>query len=74
MKTKSHIKRRYKTDFLFSQMNFTVGAGSVLNLAGNYYEFNTSASDNEADLKALNSDWSSVGNDISESIKKILSK
>ncbi len=41
--------------------------GSILNLAGNYFEYNYSKSDNEADLKALTSDWNNVGEDIKKS-------
>ena len=41
--------------------------GSILNLAGSYFEYNYSKSDNEADLKALNSDLDNVGEDIRKS-------
>lgn len=57
-------KLRYKTDFLLPKNNFWVGMGSVLNLAGSYFEYNYSKSDREADLKALSSDWDNVGEDI----------
>lgn len=40
-----------------------VGMGSVLNLMGNYFEYNYSKSDFAADNKALISDWLNVGND-----------
>lgn len=74
MKAKSIKRRRYKSDFLFSKMNFWTGAGSVLNVAGHYYDFNSSNSESEADSKALKADWASVGKDISEAYKKITSK
>ncbi len=61
----------YKTDFLFSKSSFITGMGSVLNLAGNYYIYNNSESEEEADFLALSSDWGVVGQDIFESIKKI---
>ncbi|MBA3986470.1 MAG: hypothetical protein H0X63_07870 [Flavobacteriales bacterium] len=57
----------YKTDYLLPKNNFWVGMGSILNLAGNYFEYNYSKSDNEADLKALTSDWNNVGEDIKKS-------
>nr|WP_322622984.1 hypothetical protein [uncultured Flavobacterium sp.] len=57
-------KVKLNTDFLFPKMSFVIGLGSVLNLAGNYFEFNTSKTAEEADFKALKSDWNNVGNDI----------
>lgn len=64
-------KKIYKTDFLFSTPTFLNGMGSVLNIAGNYYTFNDSESDEEADFLALKSDWGVVGEDICESIIKV---
>lgn len=55
---------RYRTDYLLPRNNFLVGMGSILNLAGSYFEYNYSKSDNEADLKALASDWNNVGEDM----------
>jgi hypothetical protein len=57
-------KKKFSSDFLLPRNNFFVGMGSVLNLGGNYFEYNTSKSDIEADKKALSSDWWNVGNDI----------
>ncbi len=56
--------KKYRTDFLFSTPSFLIGAGSVLNIAGNYFDFNYSSSDKEVDNKAILSDWGVVGNDI----------
>lgn len=58
---------RYKTDYLLPKNNFWVGMGSILNLAGSYFEYNYSKSESEADLKALTSDWENVGEDIRNS-------
>lgn len=52
------------SDFLFSTPNFLVGAGSVMNIAGNYYSFNESESESEADAKAIENDFRMVGQDI----------
>ena len=57
-------KNKYKTDFLLPKNNFWVGLGSLLNIAGSYFDYNYSKSDIEADNKALLSDWFNVGNDI----------
>jgi len=54
---------KYRTGFLVPRNNFLVGMGSVLNLMGNYFEYNYSKSDFAADNKALISDWLNVGND-----------
>ena len=51
----------YKTDFLFSKGSFFTGMGNVFNIAGRYHNFNTSASDQEANKKALRSNWKIVG-------------
>ena len=48
--------------------------GSVFNLAGNYFEYNTSETDFKADRKALISDWGVIGLDIKNSIAKLDSK
>ncbi|MBS1496799.1 MAG: hypothetical protein JSU03_04280 [Bacteroidetes bacterium] len=54
----------FRSDFLFSDTDFVTGMGSVLNIGGNYFEFDTSISENIADLKALRSDWGVTGQDI----------
>jgi hypothetical protein len=64
-------KKRYVTDFLSSTPSFLSGAGTVINLAGNYYEFNVSNSGFEADRKAIENDFRMVGQDICDVIEKI---
>lgn len=53
-----------KTSFLLPMNNFLVGLGSVLNVAGKYFDYNYSNSTEEADRKAIESDWQNVGQDI----------
>lgn len=65
---------KYETGFLFSKCNFWRGIGSVLNVPGNYYEFNSSKTEEEADNRALTSDWIIVGQDIKNAQKKFESK
>jgi hypothetical protein len=62
--------RRYKTNILFHRPSFIDGIGSIFNLAGNYFEFNYSKSGEEADRKAIESDWGMVGYDIRKVAKK----
>lgn len=57
-------KNKFMSDFLFSTPNFLIGAGSVINIAGNYYNFNESDSESEADAKAIENDFKMVGQDI----------
>lgn len=57
-------KRKYRTDILFPRTSFLIGAGSIFNLAGNYFEFNTSHSEEIADIRAIESDWGVVGDDL----------
>lgn len=63
-------KFKYRTDFLLPKNNFWVGLGSVLNLAGSYFDYNYSMTENEADYRALKSDWENVGEDIMLSEQK----
>lgn len=70
MKDMKKIKR-LKTDFLFPTPSFLIGMGSVFNIAGNYYKFNYSNSNKEADSKAIFSDWKIVGQDLKKAEKEI---
>jgi hypothetical protein len=59
---------QYKTDFLTPDSSFLVGMGSVINIGGNYFEYNTSEGNWEADRKAIFMDWKMIGNDIRDSM------
>lgn len=61
----------YKTDYLFPNMSFISGMGSIIDLSGNYFEYNLSESSEEADRKAIHSDWQVIGQDIYSVFKKI---
>lgn len=61
-------KQLFRSDFLFPDTDFITGMGSVLNVAGNYFEFATSKSEDVADMKALRSDWGVTGQDINDAI------
>lgn len=58
-----------KSDFLFTNSNFLIGAGSVLNIKGNYFTFNRSETPEKADELAILSDWQNTGNDLEIAIK-----
>ena len=64
------MSKKYRSDILFSRTNMIIGAGSIFNLGGNYFEYNRSRSGAEADKLALLNDWGVVGNDL----RKVISK
>jgi hypothetical protein len=64
-------QKRYTSGFLFSSPSFLSGAGTVINLAGNFYEFNSFDSGFEADEKAIENDFRMIGQDICDVIEKI---
>lgn len=70
---------RYITSYIYSDSGFLVGMGSILNISGNYFDYNYCSSPEEADRKALKSDWKMVGQDIYdvmdlEASKQLLAK
>lgn len=67
-------KRYFRTDFLFPRSNYITGAGSIIALMGNYYRFNASNTAENADLKALRSNWGVVGNDFHTALKLFQAK
>jgi len=58
----------YKTDFLFSEGSVDLGAGSVLDLTGSYFSYNLSPNGQEADRRALASDWGVIGQELNKAI------
>ncbi len=66
--------KRYATDFLFPRSSWLTGAGSIWNLSGLYYIYNESSSPEEADRKALASDWGMVGQDMQAALEKMKSE
>lgn len=63
--------KEWKTNFLFSEPGFIIGAGSAMNLPGNYYHFNEAGNGRLADTYALKSDWYITGYDILGASKNI---
>lgn len=68
------MSKKYCTDILFSRTNMIIGAGSIFNLGGKYFEFNTCRSGREADSLALMNDWSVIGNDLRKTISQTSKK
>ncbi|MDI9356370.1 MAG: hypothetical protein QM536_05010 [Chitinophagaceae bacterium] len=61
----------YTKSFLFSHLSFFSGAGTVINLAGNFYRFNSLDSGFEADRKSIENDFRMIGQDITCAIEKM---
>lgn len=57
-----------KTDFLFATPSAISGVARLLDFAGVYDSYNSSASEQEADCKAAIVDWSTVGRGIVSSL------
>ena len=59
------------TFFLFANPNFLSGIAGVLDMAGTLYVYNESRSGQEADARALASDWAVVGKDLMKAANEI---
>ncbi|MEW6238823.1 MAG: hypothetical protein AB1656_25850 [Candidatus Omnitrophota bacterium] len=46
---------------LFAIPSFLEGIGSVIDLGGNFHYYNENRTPEEADMKALLSDWNAIG-------------
>jgi len=64
--------KKYKTNFLVPSTSFLIGMGSIMNIQGNYFDFNYSDTLEEADGKAIENDWGVVGNDLRKAINKLI--
>lgn len=58
------INNKITTDFLFTKPSFWTGFARIFDLFGTFDDFNTSSSDEEADVKAILNDWAMVGQDL----------
>jgi hypothetical protein len=58
---------RFKTDFLCASSSFLTGMGSVVNLRGHLYHYNTSQNPDDV---AISHDWHMIGQDIRNALKK----
>jgi hypothetical protein len=59
---------RVVTDFLTPKTTLLTGMGTILNLVGSYYQYSISPTPEEADRRAIASDWRMVGQDIKDAI------
>lgn len=56
------------TTFLTSDSTVFTGMASAMNIGGNFYGFNSSATPVEADRRALASDWGMTGKDVASAL------
>ncbi len=61
-------KSFYRTDYLFSKGSILIGMGSLLGVFYPYLEFNDSSTAEQADRTAIESDFGTIGQDISVAI------
>ncbi len=60
------------TGFLFAHPGFIQGFASALDLGGTLVQYNVSRTPQEADIRALASDWGITGKDIQTAIKNLV--
>jgi hypothetical protein len=56
---------------LFASVSFLSGMGTALDIGATFPEYNLSQTPEEADFKAVQSDWIAVGQDINAAIGKV---
>jgi hypothetical protein len=61
-----------ETGFLFAHPSFLHGTAIVIDLAGTLAEYNISRTPQEADARAIASDWAITGKDILSALKTIV--
>jgi hypothetical protein len=60
-----------KTFRLFAQPSFLSGAARLVDLGGVFDKYSQSQTEQQADSRALASDWTSVGNDLSAALQQM---
>lgn len=65
---------QFNTDFLFSTPSYLEGAASAFNLAGGFYDYNRSETENDADCKAITNDFNIIGSDLRDAINSVVKK
>ncbi len=56
------------SDYLFAQPRFLYGIARLLDLGATFDEYNESSTEQEADARAIYSDWLSTGKDIKRAL------
>jgi hypothetical protein len=64
-------EKLFQTDFLFPTPTKLQGLGTVFNIWGQYHVFNNSQTGEEADARAIRSDWGVTGQDLQFVLEKL---
>lgn len=64
------MKKDVISSQLFARPSVVEGIARILDLGTTLQEYNASETENEADSKALKSDWRAVGIDLKHAVKK----
>ena len=62
------------SEFLFARPSFLTGMARVLDLWGRFDRYNESRTPEEADVRALVSDWMVVRRDLEDALRKLLAE
>jgi hypothetical protein len=65
---------KFHTNRLYCRSSYLSGWAHVFNIYGNYCKFNYSKSQEQADIRALQSDWEAVGMDMQKAIDLLSEK
>ena len=65
---------KVQTDFLFAEPSYLSGAARLLDLWGQYDEYNKSLNPAEADTRAIAADWIITGQDLQGAMDKFSSE
>ena len=68
LRFKSREVRSMRTDFLFVSPSPWLGFARLLDIAGTFDRYNVSRTPEEADARAMYSDWRMVGEDLADAI------
>jgi len=62
-----------RTDFLFASPSFLTGAGRVMDLGAalEFFNYDLSATPEEADARAIANDWQVVGQDLASAMETV---
>lgn len=61
-----------RSDYLFPDSAFLEGMGSAFDMFGSLAQYNSSGSSEEADVRALRSDWTIAGDDLWRAFLQII--
>lgn len=63
-------KKKVHSDFLFARPSVTSGLARMFDFAGSFDDYNHSATEDEADAKAIFADWAVVGDSIRSAMEQ----